>query len=287
METKKKLDKLSFLKNHLLNEGPDNIEDVEPMIVQILKDIFGVTNQFYQKADEIMRGYIKPSSVKLMYGQSIKEQYNKGKFEMYMKLISQAKAYVLIEKGESPYVNKQEDVIADDKKTTVFLSYCWNDTTIANEIDDFLREKGIHVARDIRGVDNWQSLREFMQTIRENDFAVLLISDAYLKSINCMYEVLEIMKEKKYVKRIFPAVICSDIYQTEKQIEYIKYWEERGATLHKNLSTLQYTNGLALGQELKKVENITGSIGEFLHTVSDMKNPMIQDVKEAIYNKIK
>ena len=73
----------------------------------------------------------------------------------------------------------------------------------------------------------------------------------------------------------------------EKQIEYVKYWEDRGTTLYKNLSTLQYTNGLALGQELKKVEDITGAIGEFMRTVSDMENPQIQDVKEAIYDKVK
>ena len=66
-----------------------------------------------------------------------------------------------------------------------------------------------------------------MQTIRDNDFAVLLISDAYLKSANCMYEVLEIMKEQKFRTRIFPAIIDSAIYSTDKQIEYVQYWENR------------------------------------------------------------
>lgn len=287
MDTNKKIGKLSFLKNQLLSEGPDNIKDVEPMIIQILKDIFGLGNEFYKKADKIMAGFIVSSSAKLMYEQVSKEEYNKEKFEMYMKLISQAEAYVLLEEDNSPYLNKQKNVVANNKKSTIFLSYCWDDTTTANEIDDFLREKGINITRDIRGVDNWESLREFMQTIRENDFAVLLISDAYLKSINCMYEVLEIMKEPKYATKIFPAVINLDIYRMEKQIEYVKYWEDRGATLHKNLSTLQYTNGLALGQELKKVKDITGAIGEFMRTVSDMKNPQMQDVKESIYNKVK
>jgi hypothetical protein len=126
-----------------------------------------------------------------------------------------------------------------------------------------------------------------MQTIRDNDFAVLLISDAYLKSTNCMYEVLEIMKEKKYHTRIFPAVVDSIIYSTDKQVEYVRYWENRVKILKGNLSSLEYTNGLALGHELKKAEDISRAIAEFLVTVSDMKNPAIDDINESIYEKIK
>ena len=80
-------------------------------------------------------------------------------------------------------------------------------------------KKGVEVIRDIRGVDNWQSLKDFMQAIRGNDFAVLLISDSYLKSVNCMYEVLEIMKEVEFRRRIFPAIIDTNIYSMEEQIK--------------------------------------------------------------------
>lgn len=126
-----------------------------------------------------------------------------------------------------------------------------------------------------------------MQTIRDNDFAVLLISDAYLKSANCMYEVLEIMKEQKFRTRIFPAIIDSAIYSTDKQIEYVQYWENRVKTLKRNLASLEYTNGLALGHELKKAEDISRSMADFLITVSDMKNPAIDNVAEEIYEKLR
>lgn len=168
-----------------------------------------------------------------------------------------------------------------------FLSYCWNDTEQANSIDNYLRDRGIKVTRDIRGVDNWQSLKDFMQSIRDNDFAILLISEKYLQSTNCMYEVLEIMKEQKYRSRIFPAVIDSTIYTTEKQIEFVQYWENRVRTLKGNLSSLEYTNGLALGYELKKAEDISRSIAAFLVGISNMKNPDIDNVNEAIYKKLK
>ena len=37
-----------------------------------------------------------------------------------------------------------------------------------------------------------------------------------------MYEVLEIMKEVEYRRRIFPAIIDTSIYSMEEQIKYVK-----------------------------------------------------------------
>ena len=220
-----------------------------------------------------------------MYGQVSKSQYYKEKFEMYMKLILQAEAYISIDSDDEFIVEVEKSYVTQTPR--IFLSYCWDDTDRANNIDEYLKKKGIAVTRDIRGVDTWQSLKDFMQTIRDNDFAVLLISDAYLKSANCMYEVLEIMKEQKFRTRIFPAIIDSAIYSTDKQIEYVQYWENRVKTLKRNLASLEYTNGLALGHELKKAEDISRSMADFLITVSDMKNPAIDNVAEEIYEKLR
>lgn len=282
MNVDEKLRRLSFLKNEMMNVGTDNIADVEPTMCQVLKDVFGIGNEYTQKANKMHGGFIVPSSVKLMYGQASRGQYNTEKFKMYMDLITQAEAYISIDMPE-----KSMSVMGNrSPEPCVFLSYCWDDTIKANEIDDFLEAKGIKVTRDIRGVDNWQSLKDFMRTIRDNDFAVLLISEKYLQSTNCMYEVLEIMKEQQYRARIFPAVIETAIYSTEKQVEYVQYWENRVHTLKSNLSSLEYTNGLALGYELKKAEDIARSIAAFLVDISDMKNPNIDNISEAIYKKL-
>ncbi len=286
MNSRSKLNRLSFLKNQIMNSGVNEIEDIEPTICQIFRDIFGIGSEYTKKADKIQNGFIVPSSVKLMYGQATKEQYREEKFKMYMKLISQAVAYVMVEgmDDETVEVSKLENPKVNEH--SIFLSYCWNDTERANKIDEYLRKKGIEVTRDIRGVDNWQSLKDFMQTIRENDFAVLLISDSYLKSTNCMYEVLEVMKEVQYRKRIFPAIIDTNVYSTEEQIKYVKYWEKRVEVLKQNLTGLGYTNGLALGQELKKAEDIARCIAEFLVNIADMKNPDIDNIHEAIYQRV-
>lgn len=285
MDVKEKLRKLSFVKNQMMKEGPENINDVEPTICQIFEDVLGIGSEYTKNANKIHGGFIVPSSAKVMYGQVPKSQYYKEKFEMYMKLILQAEAYISIDSDDEFIVEAEKSNVTQTPR--IFLSYCWDDTDRANNIDEYLKKKGIAVTRDIRGVDTWQSLKEFMQTIRDNDFAVLLISDAYLKSANCMYEVLEIMKEQKFRIRIFPAIIDSAIYSTDKQIEYVQYWENRVKTLKRNLASLEYTNGLALGHELKKAEDISRSMADFLITVSDMKNPAIDNVAEEIYEKLR
>lgn len=286
LDVKEKLRKLSFVKNQMMKEGMGNINDVEPTICQIFEDIFGIGSEYTKKANKIHGGFIVPSSPKVIYGQLSKVHY-KEKFEMYMKLILQAEAYISADDCENVFVEAEIELQKITSDPRIFLSYCWDDTNRANTIDDYLKGKGIKVTRDVRGVDTWQSLKDFMQTIRDSDFAVLLISAAYLKSANCMYEVLEIMKEQKYRTRIFPAIIDSAIYTTDKQFEYIQYWEDRVKILKGNLSSLEYTNGLALGQELKKAEDISRAIAEFLVVISDMKNPEIDDIAEAIYEKLR
>ena len=41
-----------------------------------------------------------------------------------------------------------------------------------------------------------------MQSIGKHDYVIMLISDSYLKSSNCMYEVMEVMRDRQYKDRI-------------------------------------------------------------------------------------
>lgn len=49
-----------------------------------------------------------------------------------------------------------------------------------------------------------------MKKIREHDFAILLISHEYLISPNCMYEFLQVLKEKDFEKKILPVIMIKD-----------------------------------------------------------------------------
>lgn len=53
MNTKNKLNRLSFLKNKMMNSGANETEDIEPTICQIFRDIFGIGSDYTKKADKM------------------------------------------------------------------------------------------------------------------------------------------------------------------------------------------------------------------------------------------
>lgn len=169
----------------------------------------------------------------------------------------------------------------------MFVSYCQKDKIYADYMDLYFKDKEVTIHRDIRDISEWGSIKEYMNTISNMDYAVLIITDNYLKSFNCMYEVLEVMKDYNYKNRIFPVVIETSIYKPSGRIEYVRYWEEEYKKLNKNLSEIELVNVGPLSDDLKRAQNIKSSMSEFLGLVSDMNNPDISDVNIAIENKLK
>lgn len=173
------------------------------------------------------------------------------------------------------------------KKLNIFLSYCWNDTNEANKIYDYFKSsQNIELHRDTIDIGNWGSIKEYMQSISNMDYTILLISDSYLKSANCMYEVLEVMRDRDYKDKIFPAVIFSGIYDPIIRIDYVKYWEEEFIKLKEKLTGLSVENLGRLPEDLKRRQDISSNIANFLDVVSDMNNPNIEDVCVAIEEKL-
>lgn len=173
-------------------------------------------------------------------------------------------------------VIKERDVL---KKINIFLSYCWNDSNEADRIYDYFRSsQNIELHRDTIDIKKWESIKEYMQSIENMDYIILLISDAYLKSVNCMYEVLEVMRDRSYRDKIFPAVIYSGIYSPITRAKYVKYWQDEFKKLENTLQEINVQNLGKLSKDLKRIQDISSNIAEFLDVVSDMNNPNIEDV---------
>lgn len=182
---------------------------------------------------------------------------------------------------------KQPSPVAEeDKSVCVFLSYSWANDDIAQSIDTYLQSNGYNVIRDVREISHWHSIREFMNTIRRQEYAILIISDEYLHSPNCMYEVGEILKEEDYKNRIIPVVTEPSIYDPVKRLDYIKYWESESQKLKMAMEEVSMTNRGEATAMLKRYMSISMNMEEFLQIVSDMNNPAIKDVKEAILTKL-
>lgn len=185
--------------------------------------------------------------------------------------------------------NQEKSKIKENtKKLEIFLSYSHKDKEIADGVDKFFISKNIRLTRDVRDALPYSSLKKFMETIRDHDYVISLISDAYLKSTNCMFEIIQFIQEKKYVEKIFPIIIDKkdDIFNKEKHINYISFWQNKYKRFGKKINKLENTGTAPSHVELDKIDKIQSNIGEFLDKITELKCFPIDELESTNYKAI-
>ncbi len=162
---------------------------------------------------------------------------------------------------------------------SIFISYSSKNSDIADYIDEVFRTKGIKLTRDIRDVEFKKSFKEFMKKIRKTDFAILVISDHFLKSRYCMYEVIEFLKEENFKEKVLPVVLNDVALDPLGKTGYIKFWKEEYNKLKGEADDLAPEERGIPDQDLKHYKTISMHIGEFLDTISDMKYEPYEKLK--------
>ena len=185
--------------------------------------------------------------------------------------------------------NQEKSKIKENtKKLEIFLSYSHKDKEIADRVDKFFISKNIRLTRDVRDTLPYASLKKFMETIRDHDYVISLISDAYLKSTNCMFEVIQFIQEKKYIEKIFPIIIDKkdDIFNKEKHINYISFWQNKYKRFRIKINKLENTGTAPSHVELGKIDKIQSNIGEFLDKIAELKCFPIDELESTNYKAI-
>lgn len=178
------------------------------------------------------------------------------------------------------------------ERPTVFISYKRDKSDVVNELEKQINGRA-YIKRDTREIGAWESITEFMNSIRKQDFAILVISENYLKSVACMYEVLQLLKDDNWLEKTM-IMLADDIniFGTKEQITYIKYWNDEYTNITELIKTLPPETVSSQAEDLKKISRIKDEIGSFLHIISDRNIPA-EDVYEQInirlekYNGIK
>jgi len=172
-------------------------------------------------------------------------------------------------------------------KPNIFLSYSHNNFDVADSIDNDFQKIGITFKRDIRDVGYMESFKKYMELIRDNGYALMIISDEFLKSENCMFEVLEFMKEKDVHERILLIVLeNANIFSISGKADYIKHWNNKFEEINDKIKDLPPEDSIPLIEELKKVKNIKSDIADFLKIISDKKSVPLSKLKQENYRAI-
>lgn len=180
-----------------------------------------------------------------------------------------------------------------DYEQSVFISYAWGAEReeIVNQADQALQKRGIKIIRDKRELGYKGSINAFMERIGRGDCVILVISDKYLRSPNCMYELVEIAENRHFMDRVFPIVLQdADIYNPVHRIRYIKHWEEKRAELAEAIKTLDPANLQGIREEIDLYDRIRDKVSGLTSILKDMNTltPEMHSASdfEELYNAI-
>ena len=155
----------------------------------------------------------------------------------------------------------------------VYISYAWGGESerIVNQLDADLQSSGIALIRDKRNLGFKGMIRDFMQQIGRGAAVVVVISDKYLRSPNCMYELVEIARNKDIYDRIFPIVLSdANIYDPVSRIKYIKHWEDKIKELDEAMKMVSGANLQGIREEIDSYDEIRDNISNLTFLLKDM-----------------
>lgn len=175
----------------------------------------------------------------------------------------------------------------------VFISYAWGEDTsereiIVNELDQSLQKRGIKIVRDKRDLGYKGSIRDFMSRIGEGNCVIIVISDKYLRSKNCMFELVEVAGNKQFGDRIFPIILKdAKIYDWRGQAEYLEYWEKEKAELDERIKNMKSRSNLqGLYEELDDYERFRAEISKITNMLEDMNSLSPDMLREADFQQL-
>ena len=172
-------------------------------------------------------------------------------------------------------------------KPSVFISYNWGSDKTADEVERRLKPIA-ELRRDKNSIGPWGSITEFMKGIRKTDLVVIIISDSYLKSVACMYEVMQLMKDENWISHTMFLVENSakGIYKPVGQLNYVKYWLAEKTDLKNELDGMDHELVTNQVEELKKIDLIQLHINDFMKTVVDRNNPVLKQAIDEVVHRV-
>lgn len=155
----------------------------------------------------------------------------------------------------------------------IFVSYAWGGESeqIVNQLDQAFQDKGVTIVRDKRDLGFKGRIKAFMEQIGRGKAVIVVISEKYLKSENCMFELVQIAKNGKFPDRIFPIVLAdAQIYKPVQRIKYIQHWEQQIKELDEAMKTVSAANLQGFREEIDQYTEIRNTIAELTNIIKDM-----------------
>ncbi|MBW4522532.1 MAG: GTP-binding protein [Scytolyngbya sp. HA4215-MV1] len=165
------------------------------------------------------------------------------------------------------------DLPKPDLEKEIFLSYAWGGESeaLVDRLDQTFRQQGMMIVRDRHDLGYKGLIQAFMERIGRGKCVVAVISDKYLKSPNCMFELVQIAKQGQFYHRIFPVVLAdAQIYRPVERIRYIKHWEDQIQELDEAMRSVGAANLQGFREEIDQYTEIRNTIAELTSILKNM-----------------
>jgi internalin A len=159
-------------------------------------------------------------------------------------------------------------------ENAAFVSYAWGDESgqMVDELERAFKKQSINLIRDKKDLEYTGSIEEFERRIGQGRCVVLVISDKYLRSKHCMFELMLVNKKRNLRKRVFPIILPdAGIFDEVKRLEYIKHWRYKiDELVQAIINTDELTNVDGSILELKKYRRIRDEFDHLTTLLKDM-----------------
>jgi hypothetical protein len=174
---------------------------------------------------------------------------------------------------DRPLLDPIAPISLPDRGRQIYLSYAWGGESeeLVNRLDAAFQERAVTIVRDKRDLGYKGLIKEFMEQIGRGRCVVTVISDKYLKSPNCMFELVQIAQNGQFYDRIFPIVLPDAlIYRPVDRIKYIKHWEDQIKELDEAMRGVSSANLQGFRDEIDQYTQIRHTIAELTGILMNM-----------------
>lgn len=186
--------------------------------------------------------------------------------------------------------------------TEVYVSHAWGGESdeILKKVVNRLEKEKIKVIYDHKDLKYRGKISTFMEELGKSKAVIIIVSNKYLHSEYCMFELLQIYKNNQFLHRIFPIVLDEvTIAKSTDRLELVKYWESQSKELEnkiRELDSLSYIEGIT--EDLDLYKNIRNQIAKLTNILRDINTlnirlhseenfaSLVQQIKEALSKKM-
>jgi internalin A len=261
------------------------------MLLEILHKHEGDLKQDIRRSVNLLKVYIADSEIAeaRKYAISIQDEIDKTLTRIHgvSVRITGSFAQGAIDALTKVQMAEPASMLQDDRKW--YVSYAWGEDSTAegrareNVVDKLcaaVEARGRKILRDKNVLGLGQSISAFMQDIGAGDRIFVILSDKYLRSPYCMFELSEIWRTSKqegsaFLERVrVYALRDAKVSKPSDWVDWAIYWKKEHDALNKRA---QQYGAAILGQhghdKLMQMQRFFTQVADILGTLADIVQP--------------